>query len=219
MEIQNEPKKIAVSEEQVKKMIEVYNKNDKVSAKQETNINAVEQIVMDPVIQTSSIEAGSTNIFDEPTTPTIEAHNPTAEPTINIFDEPTNEITPNSPVNIETQVTPETNIFNVEPAPIQEPTPGVEPTQTVTEQQTVEPTSEQQNTKDKEILDKLYDLQLHITQFTIEFEEYLSNKNNTKEVQQILNNDKEVPPINIEPQPTTNYDENINIFDTPTFKL
>lgn len=219
MEIQNEPKKIAVSEEQVKKMIEVYNKNDKVSAKQETNINAVEQIVMDPVIQTPSIEAGSTNIFDEPATPTIEAPNPIAEPTINIFDEPNSEITPNIPVNVETQVAPETNVFNVEPAEVQEPTPVVEPTQPVTEQQTVEPTNEQQNTKDKEILDKLYDLQLHITQFAIEFEEYLSNKNNTKEIQPILNNTKEIQPINIEPQPTPNYDENTNIFDTPTFKL
>lgn len=216
MEIQNELKKIAVSEEQVRKMIEVYNKNDKVSSRVETNINAVEQIVMDPVIEnpvvndvldvSAPVNNGSTNIFDEVSSPSV--NEPVVDPVVtpevvvsdvNLFDTPSNDVVMDNS-NIESEIAPV--------LPVKEEKP-----------------SEDILSSDKEILDKLYDLELHIRQFAVELEEYLNNKKNVKENLNNINNFKEnnveekiVPSVSESVAPS--YDESINIFDAPSsFKL
>lgn len=212
MEIQNELKKIAVSEEQVKKMIEVYNKNDKVSSRVETNINAVEQIVMDPVVEnpvvndvldvSTPVNNGSTNIFDEVSSPSVNEPVVTPEVVVsdvNLFDTPSDDVVMDNSSVVEEKAPV---------LPVNEEKP-----------------SEDILSSDKEILNKLYDLELHIRQFAVELEEYLNNKNNVKENLNNIDNFKEnnveekiVPSVSESVTPS--YDESINIFDAPSsFKL
>lgn len=237
MEIQNELKKIAVSEVQINKMREVYSQSPKTNNQPAMNINSIEKIVEEPVNimpenqpvvqEVSPFANGSTSIFDIPEQPVVEPLAPVVEQQPSIITEAP-KVEPNIPQ------APETNIFNVEPtpvieqAPVFQPEPIVQPTQPIVEQQAIQTNNVEINNavqniedKDQEILDKLYDLQLHINQFAIELEEYLSNKKNIKEVNQVLNNVNEQQPVKIEQSiPVTNYDESINIFDAPNgFKL
>lgn len=233
MEIQNELKKIAVSEVQINKMKEVYGQAPKTNAQQSMNINSIEQIAEAPtnnafVSQQPEQEVfpfanGSTSIFDIPEQPVVEQ----AEPAIQPIQEPIAVINETPKIEPNISQTPETNIFNVQQPPVMEQVQIAEPTQSFIENQPV-PTLESNNlsqnveTKDQEILDKLYDLQIHINQFAIELEEYLSKKNNNiKDVEQVQNNVKEQTAVKTEqPVSTINYDENINIFDAPnSFKL
>lgn len=225
MEIQNELKKIAVSEEQVRKMKEVYDKGEKVSSKVETNMNTVEQIVMDPVVSsvvdtpampvndtlsvnTPVSNSGSTNIFDDvvvsdPAPSVIPEVAPVSE--INLFDVPSNDVVSNSNEVVDSS----SNLFEdkSESLPVKEE---------------VVPDGEDIILSDKEIMDKLYDLELHVKQFAVELEEYLNSKKNIKENKEVVSNIKENEQVFASNISSTEpaYGESINIFDAPnSFKL
>lgn len=238
MEIQNELKKIAVSEEQVRKMKEVYDKGEKVSSKIETNMNTVEQIVMDPVVSsvvdtpampvndtlsvnTPVSNSGSTNIFDD-----VVVSNPV--PSV------TSDVAPVTSSNVTPEVAPvsEINLFDAPSNDVVSNSNEVvdsssnlfeDKSESLPVKEEVIPDEEDIVLSDKEIMDKLYDLELHVKQFAVELEEYLNNKKIIKENKKVavsnIKENEQVFATNISSTEPA-YGESINIFDAPnSFKL
>lgn len=173
MIIQNEPKKIAVTEAQINALRNAY-KSQMVQANEvvgtpETNENIINNIVNTPALEVVNTPGADTLVKDAPKEEQAPVENNT-----NIFEQ-----------NV---IVDDPSISNVKKEPEVEeaarPVTPVVPTEPIVEAPKAEqPTVAIDNDKFQKLLDDFYDLQLHVQQFGVELEEILEiiKKNEIKQ--------------------------------------
>ena len=192
MIIQNEPKKIAVTEAQMSALRNAYKPQmvqaNEVVGTPETNENIINNIVNTPAPEVVNTPGADTLVKDAPKEEQAPVENNT-----NIFEQ--NVIVDDPSIS---NVNDDPSISNVkkEPevvAPVQEepkveevsqPVTPVVPTEPIVEAPKAEqPTVAIDNDKFQKLLDDFYDLQLHVQQFGVELEEILEiiKKNEIKQ--------------------------------------
>lgn len=173
MIIQNEPKKIAVTEAQMSALRNAYKPQmvqaNEVVGTPETNENIINSIVNTPAPEVVNTPGADTLVKDAPKEEQAPVENNT-----NIFEQ-----------NV---IVDDPSISNVKEEPkveeVSQPVTPVVPTEPIVEAPKAEqPTVAIDNDKFQKLLDDFYDLQLHVQQFGVELEEILEiiKKNEIKQ--------------------------------------
>lgn len=193
MIIQNEPKKIAVTEAQMSALRNAYKPQmvqaNEVVGTPETNENIINNIVNTPAPEVVNTPGADTLVKDAPKEEQAPVENNT-----NIFEQNVIVDDPSiSNVKEEPEVVAPVQEEPVVVAPVQEepkveevsqPVTPVVPTEPIVEAPKAEqPTVAIDNDKFQKLLDDFYDLQLHVQQFGVELEEILEiiKKNEIKQ--------------------------------------